>query len=77
MSTALHPIKVFRKCHVPPLRLEDLAVRLGMTKANLSRIENGKQPISEELLPKLVLETGIPAKVLRPDLAELFQEPSQ
>jgi len=76
MTIPLHPIKAFRKRHNPPLRLEDLAGRLGMTKANLSRIENGKQPISEELLPKLIAETGIPGKVLRPDLAELFAEAS-
>lgn len=49
-------------------------MRIGVTKATLSRIENGKQPISEDLLAKLVAETRIPAKILRPDLAELFAE---
>lgn len=54
------------------MRLEDLAARVGTTKANLSRIETGKQTISEDLLPKLVAETGISASRLRPDLAKLF-----
>lgn len=68
----LNPIKAYRKSHNPPLRLEDLAARVGTTKANLSRIENGLQLVSEGLLPKLIAETGIPGNVLRPDLAKHF-----
>jgi transcriptional regulator with XRE-family HTH domain len=56
------------------MSLEDLANRIGTTKANLSRIETGKQPISELMLPKLMAETGIPADKLRPDLAKLFNQ---
>jgi transcriptional regulator with XRE-family HTH domain len=56
----------------PPVKQRDLAERIGTTKANLSRIENGKQELSVELLPKLVAETGISASRLRPDLEKLF-----
>ena len=52
----------------------DLADRIGTTNANLSRIESGKQPVSEPLLRKLVVETGLSASTLRPDLGHLFDE---
>lgn len=68
----MHPIRAYRRAQIPPLRLEDLAGRVGTTKANLSRIEGGKRKPSEKLLRKLVAETGIPAAALRPDLANLF-----
>jgi transcriptional regulator with XRE-family HTH domain len=55
------------------MKLEDLAARIDTTKANLSRIETGKQTVSDGLLVKLVAETGIPAARLRPDLAKLFR----
>lgn len=70
-----NPVRAFRLSQTPTLKLEVLANRIGTTKANLSRIETGKQVVSEALLPKLVAETGIPADVLRPDLAELFASP--
>ncbi len=54
------------------MTLEDLAKRVGTTKPNLSRIETGKQTLREALLFSLVAETAIPARKLRPDLAELF-----
>jgi transcriptional regulator with XRE-family HTH domain len=72
MEASVHPVRAYRLRQNPPVTLEDLAGRLGTTKANLSRIETGKQILSEGLLPKLVAETGIPAKSLRPDLAKLF-----
>lgn len=72
MGTSEHPIRTYRLSQTPPLTLEDLAERVGTTKPNLSRIETGKQPLSEALLKKLVAETGISARKLRPDLATLF-----
>lgn len=72
MDGSVHPVRAFRLRQKPTLSLEDLAARLGTTKANLSRIENGKQRVSEDLLPKFVAETPIPARLLRPDLAKLF-----
>lgn len=72
MDASEHPIRAYRLGMNPPLSLEDLAGRLGTTKPNLSRIENGKQKLSEDLLFRIVAETGISADRLRPDLAKLF-----
>lgn len=49
-----------------------LAVKCKTSKATLCRIEKGRQGVSLELLPKLVKATGIPARELRPDLAEML-----
>lgn len=75
MDALEHPVRAYRMGKAPRVRLEDLAERIGTTKANLSRIETGKQLLTAdtELLPKLVAETGIPAAMLRPDLAKLFE----
>jgi len=75
MDARLHPLRAYRLGQDPTITLEDLADRLGTTKASLSRIESGKQQLSEELLRKLVAETGISASALRPDLAKLFMKP--
>jgi transcriptional regulator with XRE-family HTH domain len=75
MDASVHPVRAFRLRQDPPIKQEVLAKRIGTTKPNLSRIETGKQRVSEDLLPKLVAETGIPAAVLRPDLAKLFNGP--
>ncbi len=72
MDASVHPVRAYRLRQKPALTLEVLAGRVGTTKANLSRIETG-QRVSEDLLPKLVAETGIPAATLRPDLAKLFK----
>jgi transcriptional regulator with XRE-family HTH domain len=76
MPASLHPVRAFRLEQSPPLAQTALARRLGTTKPNLSRIETGKQRISDDLLPKLVAVTGIPAALLRPDLAMLFRPPA-
>jgi len=73
MDRAIHPLRAYRLRQEPRLRLKDLAVRIGTSKGNLSRIENGKQLVSEDLLPKVAAETGIPASKLRPDLAALMR----
>lgn len=72
MDASVHPVRAFRLRQNPPVTLEDLAGRIGTTKANLSRIETGKQTLSDQLLAKVVTETGISARLLRPDLAKLF-----
>jgi DNA-binding transcriptional regulator YdaS (Cro superfamily) len=51
--------------------MEGLAARLGTSEGNLCRIETGRQKISDLLLPKLEAVTGVPARLLRPDLAKL------
>lgn len=77
MDAPDHPIRAYRYSFTPPLTLADLAKRLGTTKPNLSRIENGKQKLEEKLLFKTVEETGISALKLRPDLAKLFTFPAK
>lgn len=54
--------------------VQAFAQRLGTSKATVSRIENDKQPVSVEMLPKITAETGIPAEVMRPDLAGMFKK---
>lgn len=77
MGTSEHPLRTYRRSQTPPVTLEYLAKRIGTTKPNLSRIETGKQLLSEALLVKLVAETGISAGKLRPDLAAMFRPPSK
>jgi transcriptional regulator with XRE-family HTH domain len=72
MDASISPIRAYRLKQVPPMKLGDLAKRIRTSKGNLSRIETGKQLLSEELLRRVVTETGIPAHRLRPDLAEVF-----
>lgn len=73
MDQSVHPIKAYRTRE--NVKLDELAVRLSTSKANLSRIENRLQQVSEDLLPRIVAETGISAAELRPDLAEYFRQP--
>lgn len=75
MDASLHPVRAYRFARKPPVTLGDLARRLRTTKANLSRIETGKQELSVDMLPKLMAATGIAARDLRPDLAKLFEAP--
>jgi transcriptional regulator with XRE-family HTH domain len=77
MGDSVHPIRAYRLGKNPPITLEALAKRVRTTKPNLSRIETGKQMPSDELLSRLVTETGIPARLLRPDLAKLFTAASR
>ena len=71
-SEIVHPIRAYRESRKPRIRQAELAKRIGTTKTTLSEIENGKRPVSMDLLPKIEAETGISAKILRPDVAKLF-----
>lgn len=52
----------------------DLATLIGVSAPTISRWESGARKIDVDLLPRIVMVTGIPASVLRPDLAKLFAE---
>lgn len=52
----LHPLRAYRQKHNKPL--EEIAVRVGVTRQSLSRIERGKQKPSLDLIDKLVTVTG-------------------
>ena len=68
----IHPLRAFRKRQTPVLSLTELAEQIGVSKAALSRWENGLRQPDPSLLPKISEVTGIPGVDLRPDLAELI-----
>lgn len=43
------------------------------SKAKISRLETGEQPIPLDVIPAIEKLTGIPAAELRPDLAAIFE----
>lgn len=65
-----HPIRQFRERQVPPLSQEDLADQIGVDRVTVARWESGDRKPDPTLLAKIVEITGIPARDLRPDLAE-------
>lgn len=67
-----HPLKSYRERQVPPLTQEDLAKLIGVGKSTISRWEDGKRKIDDELVGVVAEKTGIPPAELRPDLAKLF-----
>lgn len=58
---------------------EALAKLLEVSSVTISRWETGARKIDADILPRVVERTGIPAALLRPDLAELLApaEPAQ
>lgn len=62
------------------MSLDQFADRVGEvygarpSKAKLSRIETGKQPVPIEMVPSFSKITGITAADLRPDVAALMTE---
>lgn len=73
----IHPLKAYRERQEPPLTQERLAGLLGVSKAAVSRWEAGERKPEETILPTITERTGIPARELRPDLAELMSEPER
>lgn len=73
-ETALHPIRIYRQAQTPVVTLDALAKLVGISKANLSRIETGDQELTTALAKKISDATGIPMRVLCPDLAKIFAD---
>ena len=71
-DSALHPVRSYRQAQMPVMTLGALAEKIGTTEANLSRIETGKQELTTPLAKKISDATGIPMRVLCPDLARMF-----
>lgn len=69
-----HPLKVYRNSQTPPKTRAALARDLKVSKTTVTRWEEGKRRIDEDKLADVVEKTGIPARVLRPDLAKLLGE---
>ena len=69
---ATHPVKAYRDEH--NLTQDGFADLIGVTRTTVARWETDGRKIDTELLPTITAKTGIPAKVLRPDLAELLRD---
>jgi transcriptional regulator with XRE-family HTH domain len=69
-----HPLKAYREAQSPPLSQAALAKQLGVDRVTVARWEIGKRRIDTSSLPEISAKTGIPAKELRPDIAELMGE---
>jgi len=69
-----HPLKTYRKSHVPALSQAELARELGVSRLTVTRWETGERKIGPSLIPTVAEKTGIPAKELRPDLIEKHEE---
>lgn len=68
-----HPLTVFRERQDPPLRQSELAKRLRVSRATVSRWESGKRQPEEEQLQVIHEKTGIAPSEIRPRLARLMQ----
>jgi transcriptional regulator with XRE-family HTH domain len=68
-----HPLKTYRDTQ--NLTQTQLAADLGVTNITVSRWETGLRKIAPTLVPFISEKTGIPARELRPDLAELLAQP--
>lgn len=69
----VHPIKAYRERQNPPLSQGKLASKWGVTRFTIIRWEKGA-PIDAEKLSTVSNDLGIPAKELRPDLVEKYEE---
>lgn len=66
-----HPLQVYRASR--QLSQEQLGRELGVSGVTVSRWENKTRFIGPKILPFVSAKTGIPAKELRPDLAEALE----
>lgn len=69
----LHPIKAYRKAQTPPLTQEQLGKKLGVLRETVARWETRAHKIDINWLAKITKKTGIAARDLRPDLADLME----
>jgi DNA-binding XRE family transcriptional regulator len=66
----IHPLRAYRSRHA--LTQTELAGSLGVARETLARWETGASKPGRVALPTIEAKTGIPAKELRPDLAEIL-----
>lgn len=69
----VHPLRAYRERQDPPINRRELAELLGVTTAAVSRWEAGERKPGYNQLVKIMEKTGIPARELRPDFAELMR----
>lgn len=65
-----HPIRAWRKNQ--NLTVEAAAAVLDVSKAAVSRWESGERRVGFRIVRDVASKTGIPARVLRPDLADVL-----
>lgn len=70
--TQLVALKDYRKAR--GITQAQLAIELGISTNTIWRWESGERRVDRELLPDVSAKTGIPKRILRPDLAELLVE---
>lgn len=68
---ANHPLTSFRTAN--NLTKAELAALLGVSRATVTRWENGERRPAGPALQGIASKTGIPARELRPDLAEMIE----
>jgi transcriptional regulator with XRE-family HTH domain len=68
----MHPLKAHRAAK--HLTQKQLADQFGVSRETLARWEIDVRKIDPARLPQITQLTGIPAALLRPDLAELMGE---
>lgn len=73
----IHPLRRFRKQQQPPLSQKGLADMLEKDRVTVHRWETGKRLPEKNDLELITKTTGIPAREIRPDLAELLDEAAQ
>lgn len=72
MDAVAKLLQSYRKRHEPPLTRTQAAAQVPVSRTTWFRWESGARKIDQDKLPRVAEVTGIPAKELRPDLAELL-----
>lgn len=69
----IHPIKAWRQSQEPRLSVAGAAIMLGVSKAAVSRWENGERQIDQSKVRDIARRTGIDPRALRPDWVETLE----
>lgn len=70
----IHPIRAHRLSQTPKLSQAGLAQQLDVSRLTVLRWEAGTSKVDEKKVVDVARITGIPAKVLRPDLIERLEQ---
>lgn len=73
---SIHPLKTYRGEN-GALTQQGLADLLNVSRTTVARWETGSRKIGRDSLRAVTEKTGIPARDLRPDLAELMNEAAE
>lgn len=73
-QSPLHPLKLWRESFDPPVSQSELARRIGVSRSLINKVEFGERVIGPAMLTAFCRATGLPAGMLRPDLAKVFRQ---